>query len=79
MGRWGVLDKKGVAYVLSIGLSSLEDNIKDKTIDNKESAWREYNDLYKLLYEEGKDLLSTTNKIKFERKLNKIQKMIEKF
>jgi iron uptake system EfeUOB component EfeO/EfeM len=77
MGYFGTQDKRSIVYLLDNGLASLKDDVKEKAKDSK-TLWNEFNQLEKVLYGEGDKLLSMTNKIRFEKRLNTIRKMLEK-
>lgn len=77
MGRWGEMNKKKIVYVLDSGLGYVRDSLKDKSMDIS-TAQDHYEDLKKLLYNDGRDLLSVTNKVRFESKLRTIKKLIDK-
>jgi tRNA A-37 threonylcarbamoyl transferase component Bud32 len=76
-GRWGNMDKKKIVHVLDNGLGYVRDSLRDKSMDVN-TAQNHYEDLKKLLYNEGRDLLSMSNKVRFESKLRTIKKLIEK-
>ena len=76
MSYFGSVDKKSIVYILDNGLDFLKDELKEpsRTADqNKSDFYR----LEKLLYGEGKSLLSTTNKVRFEKRLNTIRKKMD--
>lgn len=77
MGRWGEVDKKKIIYVLETGTDYLKDMVstKEKDVD---TLWSDFRNLHDLFYNEGRELLSITNAVKFERKLNTIRKKLEK-
>lgn len=77
MSYYGKQDKKSIVYLLDNGLAYLKDKVKDNEKDVK-TLWSEFSQLEKVLYGEGKSLLSMTNKVRFESRLNTIRKMIEK-
>lgn len=70
-------DKRSIVLLLDNGLAWLKDEAKEQ---NKgiESLWKEFRELEKVLYGEGSFLLSTTNKVRFEKRMNTIRRMLEK-
>ena len=75
MSYWGNVDKKSIAYILDSGLGFLKDELKEPSRDieaNREDFYR----LEKLLYGQGDQLLSMTNKVRFEKRLNTIRKKL---
>lgn len=76
MSYYGKMDKKSIVHILDNGLGFLKDEIKDpsRTADqNKSDFYR----LEKILYGEGKSLLSMTNQVRFEKRLNTIRKKMD--
>ncbi len=78
MSRWGTIDKKNIVYILESGISYMRDKLKDNNKDDISSLWNDYTNLHNLLYNEGRQLLSMTNAVKFEKNLKTIKKRIEK-
>jgi hypothetical protein len=76
MGQFGTLNKKTIIHVLSSGCEYLNGCLEDGTIEKTD--YNHYQDLKKVLYEEGQTLLSITNKVKFEHKINRIKKRMDK-
>lgn len=78
MSYWGKIDKRSIVVILDSGLGFLKDELKDPSRSgnrNKEDFYR----LEKLLYGQGEKLLSITNKVRFEKRLNTIRKNLDKF
>lgn len=73
MSYWGKLDRKSIVYVLDNGISFLKDELKDNSRGSSENI-KEFYRLESLLYGEGRRMLSTTNQVRFERRLNTIRK-----
>lgn len=73
MRRWGNLDRKNIVYVLDNGISFLKDELKDQDRSGSTNI-EEFYSLESLLYGEGERLLSMTNKVRFESRLNTIRK-----
>lgn len=81
MGTWGEINRKNIVYILQNGIDYLRDKLKEMKSKNEKPSlaiWDEYDNLRKLLYEEGEELLSMTNKLKFERNLKVIKNGFEK-
>lgn len=76
MGIFGNLNKKTIIHVLSSGCEYLIGSLEDGTIE--ETDYKNYYDLKDVLYHEGQTLLSITNKVKYERKLNSIKNKLDK-
>lgn len=77
-GYYGKIDKKSIVNILDSGLGFLKDELKDQSRSNGTNL-NEFYKLEKLLYNEGSTLLSTTNKVRFEKRLNTIRKNLDKF
>lgn len=77
LSYYGNLDKKSIVTVLDNGLSWLKDEVKTNE-KGADRLWTEFNELEKILYGEGSQLLSMTNKVRFEKRLNTIRKMLDK-
>lgn len=78
MSYYGRQDRKSIVYLLDNGLASLKDKVIEATDDEVSSLWSEFRQLEKVLYGEGKVLLSMSNKVRFESRLNTIRKKLEK-
>ncbi|WP_182004645.1 hypothetical protein [Priestia aryabhattai] len=78
MGYFGKVDKKSIVYVLDNGIASLKDEVIKNDKDNSSTLWSKFKHLEKLLYGEGRALLSITNKVRFESRLNTVRKKLEK-
>ncbi|MFZ4454312.1 hypothetical protein [Salibacterium aidingense] len=78
MSYWGKVDKKSIVHILDSGLGFLKDEVKDPSRSPKINK-DEFYKLESLLYGEGSELLSPTNKVKFEKRLNTIRKNLHKF
>lgn len=76
-GYTGNLDKKSIVNILDNGIASLKDDVKEGEKDT-ETLWFMYKKLNEVLYGQGANLLSMTNKVKFEKRLNTVKKMLEK-
>ncbi|MEC1943147.1 hypothetical protein P9G40_18895 [Bacillus velezensis] len=76
-GYYGKLDKKSIVYVLDNGIASLKDEVIGRERD-LESLWFRYRKLNQVLYGQGDTLLSNTNKVRFESRLNTVLKKLEK-
>lgn len=77
-GYFGQLDKKKIVNVLDNGLASLKDDVREGTQEDVETLWIKFSRMEDVLYNEGKELLSMTNKVRFEKRLNTIRKMLRK-
>ncbi len=77
MAYYGNQDKKSIVNLLDNGLVWLKDEVKLQEKDT-DSLWKEFRELEKVLYGEGETLLSMTNKVRFEKRLNTVRKMLEK-
>lgn len=77
MSYFGNLDKKSIVLLLDNGIASLKDDVKEGEKD-LETLWFNYRKLHEVLYREGEQLLSMTNKVRFEKRLSTIKKMLEK-
>jgi hypothetical protein len=78
MGYWGKVDKKSIVTILDGGLGFLKGELKEQSRSNEMNK-DEFYKLESLLYGEGNQLLSMTNKIRFESRLNTIRKSIHKW
>lgn len=78
MSYYGKIDKKTIVNILDSGIGFLKDELKDQS-RSKSTNLDEFYRLEKLLYGEGATLLSTTNKVRFEKRLKTIRKSINKF
>ncbi|MEB8858736.1 hypothetical protein BK703_30690 [Bacillus thuringiensis serovar silo] len=79
MSYFGQVDKKSIVYILDNEIASLKDRVVESDGADSSSLWIKFNRLEKLLYGEGRTLLSMTNKMKFESRLNTIRKRLNKF
>ncbi|WP_137743293.1 hypothetical protein [Robertmurraya siralis] len=77
MAYYGNQNKKSIIYLLDNTIATLKDKVKDCKGETGD-LWKEYRKIEKVLYGEGKELLSMTNKVKFESRLNTVKKMLEK-
>lgn len=75
MSYWGNIDKKSIVNILDSGLGFLKEELKDPSRDIDTNI-AEFYRLEKLLYGEGSTLLSMTNKVRFEKRLNTIRKKL---
>lgn len=76
-GYFGSQDKKSIVLLLDNGIASLKDDVKEGEKDI-ETLWFNYRKLHEVLYGQGKHLLSMTNKVRFEKRLTTVKKMLEK-
>lgn len=78
MSYYGKIDKKSIVNILDNGLGFLKDELRDQSRSG-DTNLSEFYKLEKLLYNEGSQLLSMTNKVRFEKRLNTIRKNLDKF
>ena len=76
-GYFGNQDKKSIVLLLDNGIASLKDDVKEGEKD-AETLWFNYRKLHEVLYGQGEYLLSITNKMRFEKRLTTVKKMLEK-
>jgi len=78
-GRYGNPDKKGTEYLLKSACGYINDLIKesDKSKGSKESILDEINKAREILYGDGR-ILSDTLKVRFESRLNNLEKKLMK-
>ncbi|WP_353856756.1 hypothetical protein [Bacillus sp. Bos-x628] len=77
-GYFGSVDKKSIVHILDNGIASLKEDIKESDGNDMSSLRFKFNKLHELLYMRGDHLLSMTNKVRFESRLNTCRKMIER-
>ncbi|WP_121605970.1 hypothetical protein [Virgibacillus sp. Bac332] len=75
MAYYGNQDKKSIVILLDNSLAWLKDEIKEQE-KSSDRLWKEFRELESILYGEGSQLLSMTNKVRFEKRLNTIRKML---
>lgn len=79
--KWGVTEhlttKKDVEYLLQTGCNYLQSIIKDYVGESEDKTFDDLERLKKVLYNEGQ-MMSLTKRVKFEKRINSIEKKLEK-
>jgi len=77
MGRYGDIKlKRDVEYLLQTGYLYVKDLLRDE-ISNTDEAEKEIDSLREILYSDGQ-IMSEAKKVAFERKINNLERKIEK-
>lgn len=78
MARYGNLQlKRDIEYTLDSGSKYLQQVIKDFDNEEKSMVYEDFNNLKKVLYNEGRKL-SYAKAAMFEKRMNKIEKALDK-
>lgn len=78
MSYYGNLgNKKDVEYLLQTGCDYLQSIVKDHEGESAEKTFDDLARLKKVLYNEGQ-MMSLTNRVKFEKRINSLEKKLEK-
>lgn len=78
MARYGSFKlKRDIEYTLDSGTKYLQQIIKDFDNEEKSIVYEDFNNLKEVLHNEGRTL-STAKAVMFEKRMNKIEKSLEK-